>query len=86
MSIPNTGATTINIIILSMIGEFITLKLPEAATAAPVKPPISVWDELEGMPYHHVSRFHKIAAISPERITSMLMAPFTVFAMVSPTP
>ena len=83
---PKIGATTIKPIILSITGELITAKLPAAATAAPVKPPISVCDELEGIPYHHVIKFQIIAAINPDMITSKLMAPLTVLAMVSPTP
>ena len=39
---PKMGATTIKPIIFSITGELITPKLPAAATAAPVKPPISV--------------------------------------------
>ena len=58
------------------------------------KPPINVCDEDEGMPYHHVSRFQNIAAISPARMTvrvmygipSALVPSFTVFAMVLATP
>jgi hypothetical protein len=32
------------------------------------KPPISVCEEVEGIPFHHVNRFQTIAAITPERI------------------
>ena len=41
---------------------------PRAIIAAPAKPPISVCEEEEGIPFHHVNRFQTIAAITPERI------------------
>ena len=43
------------------------------AIAAPAKPPISVCDEEDGIPYHHVSKFQKIAAIKPEKITGKVI-------------
>src|ERR1700676_4133821 len=46
---------------------------PACAMAAPMNPPISVCDELEGMPNHHVSRFQAIAPISPEKMTSSVI-------------
>ena len=41
--------------------------------AAPAKPPISVCEEEEGIPYHQVRRFHIIAAISPASITGSVI-------------
>jgi hypothetical protein len=32
--------------------------------AAPANPPINVWEEEEGMPYHQVNRFQNMAAIN----------------------
>jgi len=54
--------------------------------AAPAKPPISVWEEEEGIPSHHVARFQIIAAIIPEKMTGKVIKPSTtdfdtVFAM-----
>ena len=43
------------------------------AIAAPAKPPISVCEEEEGIPYHQVSKFQKMAAIKPEKITGKVM-------------
>ena len=43
------------------------------AIAAPANPPISVWEEEDGIPYHHVSRFQKIAANKPEKITGSVI-------------
>ena len=42
------------------------LSNPACAIAAPAKPPIKVWDEEDGIPYHHVRRFQQIAAIIPD--------------------
>lgn len=36
--------------------------------AAPANPPISVWEEDEGIPFHHVHKFQMTAAIIPERM------------------
>jgi hypothetical protein len=41
--------------------------------AAPANPPIRVCEEEDGIPYHHVNKFQKIAAIKPARITSKVM-------------
>jgi hypothetical protein len=61
------------------------LNAPACASAAPIKPPISVWDELEGMPNHHVRRFQVIAAIRPANITSSVIKfSLTDLAMVLP--
>jgi len=54
--------------------------------AAPAKPPIRVCEEEEGIPNHHVARFHEMAAIIPEKITgsvikSSITALETVFAI-----
>ena len=44
-----------------------------------------VWEELEGMPNHQVSRFQAMAPISPEKITSSVMnSLFTELAIVFP--
>ena len=37
--------------------------------AAPANPPIKVWEDEEGIPYHHVSKFQMIAATKPAKIT-----------------
>src|SRR5579863_754862 len=53
--------------------------------AAPIKPPINVWEELEGMPNHQVSKFQAMAPISPEKITSsVIKSLLTEFAIVLP--
>ena len=60
--------------------------MPAFASAAPIRPPISACDELDGIPSHHVRRFQAIAPISAAstscsvaRLVSMIPWP-TVFA------
>src|SRR5580698_5551085 len=58
---------------------------PAWASAAPTKPPIRVWEELDGMPSHQVSRFQPMAAISPEKMTGkVIKSRPTKCAMVLP--
>src|SRR6187402_1009967 len=60
-------------------------RAPACASAAPMKPPSKVWEELEGMPNHQVRRFQQMAAISPEKMTSKLIKSLpTELAMVLP--
>src|SRR4051812_29501616 len=59
---------------------------PALAIPAPANPPISVCEELEGIPFHQVSRFQMMEAISPEKTTGSVMnSGFTVLATVSAT-
>ena len=87
--IPMIGAKKIKAAVLRMMGE-LTAPNPPAATAAPAKPPINVCEEEEGIPNHQVSKFQQMAAISPEKITIIILLPiksgFTVLATVSATP
>src|SRR5882757_5302489 len=53
--------------------------------AAPIKPPIRVCEELDGMPNHQVSKFQAMAPIRPEKITSsVIKSLFTELAIVFP--
>jgi len=84
------GARKINPAVKMMGSGLIDFKPPNAK-AAPAKAPINVWEEDEGIPNHQVSRFQKIAASNPAKITSSISCPlttsvFTVFAMVLATP
>jgi hypothetical protein len=56
-----------------IIPPAITAPQPELATAAPIKPPTSVCDELDGNPSHQVIRFHVNAAIRAAPITLRLI-------------
>src|SRR5436190_6435531 len=52
--------------------------LPEAASAEPHRPPIRAWLELEGSPNHQVMRFHTIAPMSAQMMTSDVIATILV--------
>jgi hypothetical protein len=47
-----------------------TASVPAATSVAPMRPPNSAWDELDGRPSSHVSKFHRIAPTSPAKITT----------------
>ena len=60
---------------------------PTEIRIAPIKPPISACDELEGIPNHHVNKFHVIAPINAAIIVfssiksaELTMPPPIVFA------
>src|SRR5947208_17037107 len=64
---------------------------PDWTSAAPIRPPISACEELDGRPRHHVRRFHAIApssaastVFSVARPVSMIPLP-TVFATADVT-
>ncbi len=57
------------------------------AIAAPAKPPMSVCEDEEGIPFHHVNKFQMIAETIPAKITMRLMLLVcAVLATVSATP
>ena len=90
ITIPTNGAKKMNAAVFSTTAELTALK-PTLATAAPANPPINVCEEEEGIPSHQVSKFQHIAAISPEKIMTIISFPnipseFTVFLTVSATP
>src|SRR3954453_23265611 len=47
---------------------------PPATHVAPIRPPKSACDELEGSPRYQVTRFHRMAPTSPAKITTGLMS------------
>src|SRR5215213_6956538 len=47
---------------------------PPATHVAPISPPKSACEELDGSPRYQVIRFHKIAPTSPAKITTGLMS------------
>ena len=59
-------------------------KMPRPAfeTPAPMRPPTSACDELDGSPHHQVSKFHAIAPLSAPMITGMS----TMFGSMMPLP
>ncbi len=65
------GATTFG---SRPVFHFSTDQSPRAeATAAPHRPPISAWLELDGRPIHHVTRFQMMAPSSAQSAVVMLM-------------
>src|SRR4051812_4422763 len=96
MMAPINGAMTINPIMtktpVGISPAFpvlyqLTAWMPAWAIAAPANPPISVCEELEGIPNHQVNKFQMIAAITPARITTRLISiVLAVLATVSATP
>ena len=50
--------------------EKLIAPVPANTQVAPISPPNSACDELDGMPSSQVSRFHRIAPTSPPKITS----------------
>ena len=81
ITIPIMGAKKINNTVFIMVsastildqGKWIPFVMSACAIAAPAKPPINVCDEEDGIPYHHVSKFQKIAANKPENITGKVI-------------
>ena len=78
---PIIGDSTMNRIVLIQPAGM-TAENPARATAAPAYPPSSAWEELEGMPYHHVTRFQVMAPSRPARMTSG----FTMLMSIIPEP
>src|SRR3954471_19907308 len=70
-----TGATAAGTRTFSTMPSTFTASGPSATNAAPISPPISACDELDGRPAHHVARFHAIAPTSPANTTVVVTAP-----------
>jgi len=83
---PMKGARKMKAAIFRIMFNWIASK-PCAMIAAPANPPIRVWEEEEGMPFHQVNRFHAIAAITPDRIIgNVIYCSTTVFDTVLAIP
>jgi hypothetical protein len=94
ITIPINGAKNMNNTVFKMVWLSTTLLQDRpgpsvniaCVIAAPANPPIRVWDEEEGMPYHQVRRFQEMAAIKPARITCRVIYSLnTVLLMVFAT-
>ena len=85
---PTTGETTIGMRTLSTTPVHFTI--PTAARVAPIRPPMSAWDDDEGSPNHQVMRFQAIAPSSAARTTTRLASASGSSTIpdptVSPTP
>ena len=72
--------------ILDTTTEKLTPDSPAPTSTAPIRPPKSAWDELDGRPNSQVVRFHRIAATNPAKIivgvtnASLTMPPEMVLA------
>src|ERR1044072_7969373 len=81
-----TGDATAGTSTFSMTLPKCTASVPDATQVAPIRPPNSACDELDGSPAYQVTRFQTIAPISPPKITAGLilvsstMPPEIVFA------
>src|SRR4051794_2968885 len=74
ISAATTGASTAGRMILLSTALKSIAPTPPATQVAPIKPPKSAWDELEGSPRYQVTRFHRMAPTSPAKITTGLMS------------
>ena len=72
INIPISGARIIKEAIF-IITSALMAPNPEAAMAAPAKPPISVCDDEDGIPNHQVAKFHIMAATIPEKMIGNVM-------------
>src|SRR3954468_4731923 len=83
----STGAMSAGTITFSIRPSAITPLEPTAANAEPTTPPISACEDDDGSPKYHVSRFQKIAPMSPAKtIGSVIMSALTMpLAIVAAT-
>ena len=65
---PTSGDSTIGMTTLSNTPVHFTV--PADANAAPISPPMSAWDEDDGMTKYHVMMFQVIAPINAEKTTT----------------
>ena len=63
-----TGAATAGISTFWVTPVQLTPAVPSAARPAPIRPPNSACDELDGMPNSQVSRFHRMPPIRPAKM------------------
>src|SRR6187431_120922 len=88
--IPMMGARKIKLAVFNIIALLMVLN-PPWAIAAPANPPMRVCEDDDGIPNHQVRRFQEMAAIRPEKITTIIfvwviISLCTVLATVSATP
>ncbi len=63
-----TGAATAGISTFEVMPLQLTPAVPSAARPAPIRPPKSACDELDGMPNSQVSRFHRMPPMRPAKM------------------
>src|SRR3954447_15862608 len=69
-----SGARTAGRTILFSTASKLIAPAPPATHVAPIRPPKSACEELEGSPRYQVTRFHKMAPTSPAKITTGLIS------------
>ena len=80
---PIRGEETVGTTTFSRIPRHLTSRALAAARTAPIRPPISAWDELEGMPKYQVMRFQETAPISAASTTSWDTTPVSTMPLPS---
>ncbi len=80
---PRNGEPIIGMMILSRTPLQMTPDSPALAIIAPMRPPNSACDELDGMPKYHVVKFHTIAPTSADSTRGRVTRP--VSTRPSPT-
>src|SRR4051795_13533537 len=70
-----TGAMAAGTSTFSTMPSPLMTSAPSATNAAPISPPISACDELDGRPSHHVAMFHAMAPTRPANTTVVVIAP-----------
>ena len=76
-----TGAASAGITTLCRMPCHSTPFEPDWTSAAPISPPISACDELDGRPNHQVNRFQAIAPISAARIVFSVASPVSMIPL-----
>src|SRR3954468_6051846 len=74
ISAATTGASTAGRMILFSTALKLIAPAPPATQVAPIRPPKSAWEKLEGRPRYQVTRFHRMAPTSPAKITTGLIS------------
>src|SRR5215212_3508655 len=74
ISAATTGDSRAGRMILFSTALKLIAPTPPAAQVAPIRPPKSACDELEGSPRNQVTRFQRMAPTSPAKITTGLMS------------
>ena len=67
---PAVGDTTSGTSTFCPSADHLKPERPACATTPPASPPMSACDELDGMPYHHVMRFHTDAPVTAASTTT----------------
>src|SRR5919199_1852990 len=75
---PSAGDASAGNTTLCVMSCHSTPRDPDWTSAAPISPPISACDELEGRPNHHVSRFQAMAPITAASTVCSVASPVSM--------